>query len=332
METLVLICENAARELGQEIHGICPLRFMIPKFIQFYSNPDPQLRVESINATSQFVLSKPLSFVLQIDSILDALYTRVSDSDPRVRHEFSRMLALLLEAFPQKLGPYLYSTIDYMIKATTDPVNEIRLDACDFWMQYAHSDYYRLELIDSLPLLVHNLIQLMIYSDSDLLGISHYPSATAIGKHPQHTLPISQHVKTIHEDNDDDQSIRPRYYRPKNQSEPNDTKSARNSNELSEVEDDSDTTDDNKDNDAEEEEEDHDDDENDDFDDDEFYSEDSLSLRKCSAAALDALSESFGDDIAAVIIDRLVNHSFADENWLVRESGILALGAAAKGN
>jgi transportin-1 len=329
METLVMICEDAARELDQEIHGIRLLRFMIPKFIQFYSNPDPQLRVQAINATSQFVLSKPRSFVLQLDSILDALYKRVSDPDPRVRHEFCRILALFLEAFPQKLGPYLDLTIDCMVKATTDPVDQVRLAACDFWMQYAHSESYRLELIDFLPLLVQNLVQLMVYSDSDLFDIGHL--SVSMDKHPQHaSLPFPEPIKTIHAAaDDDDRSIRSCYYRPKDQSETNDAGSGRNSNELSdcEEEDDSDTMEDNKDNEQEVQ-----DDDDDDFDDDEFYSEDSLSLRKCSAAALDALSESFGDDIATVIIDHLQNHTLINTDWLVRESGILALGAAAKGN
>lgn len=326
-----MICEDSAHEMDQEMHGIRPLRFMLPKFIHFYSNIDPELRIQAINATSQFVLIKPVSLATQLDIILAALYSRVSDTDPRVRYELCRILTLFFEAFPQKLGPYLYLTIDYMVKAATDPDHNIQLAACDFWMQYAHTDYYRDEIIDSLPSLVHNLIQLMIYSDSDLLHIGH-PSITAVEKHPQHvSLPIPKHNKTINDDeDDDDQSIRPSYYRPKNQPETNDTESVRNSHELSDVEeDDSDYTDDHKGSDGIQDE--NPDQDDDDFDADEFYSEDNLSLRKCSAAALDALSESIGDEIAAAIIERLVNYTLFDENWLVRESGILALGAAAKG-
>jgi transportin-1 len=63
--------------------------------------------------------------------------------------------------------------------------------------------------------------------------------------------------------------------------------------------------------------------------DEEFFSEDSL--RKCSALALDVLSVWFGETIAPIIWDRLQCH-LENEDWLVRESGILAIGAAAEGN
>ncbi|KAG1469966.1 hypothetical protein G6F56_002953 [Rhizopus delemar] len=71
------------------------------------------------------------------------------------------------------------------------------------------------------------------------------------------------------------------------------------------------------------------DDELNDFDDEEFYSQ--ISLRESSAGTLEALSIAFEKDFASALLDQLLNKTLCDQNWLVRESGILALGAAAEG-
>lgn len=53
-------------------------------------------------------------------------------------------------------------------------------------------------------------------------------------------------------------------------------------------------------------------------------------LRKCSAASLDALAAKFGDDILPFFIP-LINVALMSEDFLIKESGILALGAIADG-
>jgi transportin-1 len=71
-----------------------------------------------------------------------------------------------------------------------------------------------------------------------------------------------------------------------------------------------------------------DDDEEDDLDADEPMSD--WNLRKCSAAALDVLANVFRDDILPVLLPVLKETIF-HEDWVVKESGILALGAIAEG-
>ncbi|KAI6183830.1 Transportin-1 [Aphelenchoides bicaudatus] len=54
------------------------------------------------------------------------------------------------------------------------------------------------------------------------------------------------------------------------------------------------------------------------------------SLRKCAAASLDMLSGIFGDMFLAPLLP-LVKDCLQDSNWIIRESGILALGAVSEG-
>ncbi|KAI4460957.1 importin beta [Holotrichia oblita] len=53
-------------------------------------------------------------------------------------------------------------------------------------------------------------------------------------------------------------------------------------------------------------------------------------LRKCSAASLDALSGKFGDDMLPSFVP-LLNDALNSEDIIIKESGILALGAIAEG-
>uniref|UniRef100_A0A673NKX9 Transportin-1 n=1 Tax=Sinocyclocheilus rhinocerous TaxID=307959 RepID=A0A673NKX9_9TELE len=70
------------------------------------------------------------------------------------------------------------------------------------------------------------------------------------------------------------------------------------------------------------------DDDEDDLDDDETISD--WNLRKCSAAALDVLANVFRDDLLLHILPLLKELLFHPE-WLIKESGILVLGAIAEG-
>uniref|UniRef100_A0A0N4U2Z0 Transportin-1 n=1 Tax=Dracunculus medinensis TaxID=318479 RepID=A0A0N4U2Z0_DRAME len=68
-------------------------------------------------------------------------------------------------------------------------------------------------------------------------------------------------------------------------------------------------------------------DDDDDFDDDSSME---WNLRKCSAASLDVLSGIFGDEFLPVLLP-ILRETLTNEDWLIKESGILALGAVAEG-
>lgn len=74
-----------------------------------------------------------------------------------------------------------------------------------------------------------------------------------------------------------------------------------------------------------------DEDDDEDFDDaDDDGSLSDWNLRKCSAAALDVLANVFREDLLPILIPILKETLFHQE-WQIKESGILALGAIAEG-
>ncbi|KXZ52849.1 hypothetical protein GPECTOR_8g231 [Gonium pectorale] len=66
----------------------------------------------------------------------------------------------------------------------------------------------------------------------------------------------------------------------------------------------------------------------DDDDDDEVFG--GWNLRKCSAEALDVLSNNYGDDLLPLLLP-IVQQRLQEANWSARESAILALGAVSHG-
>ncbi|CAJ0950774.1 unnamed protein product, partial [Mesorhabditis belari] len=69
---------------------------------------------------------------------------------------------------------------------------------------------------------------------------------------------------------------------------------------------------------------------NDDDDDDDNDTSTEWNIRKCAAASLDVLSSIFGDHLLPVLLP-ILREALQHQEWQVRESGILALGAIAEG-
>lgn len=73
--------------------------------------------------------------------------------------------------------------------------------------------------------------------------------------------------------------------------------------------------------------------ENEDEDSDDDSDDNSLSdwnLRKCSAAALDVLANVFHDELLPVVLP-ILKETLFHQDWVVKESAVLALGAIAEG-
>ncbi|KAI8968919.1 armadillo-type protein [Mycotypha africana] len=346
IRTLAIICEHVASELDFEVtEGVRPLNRLIRKFIEFYTHSDATIRTQAIYMTSQFILSKPVSLLEQLEDILQVLYKMAADeTNTPVRRELGRILSALLEAFPQKMVPYVKQTITFMINALSDPDEETQLTACGFWVQYAQSNYFRNELVSYLPQLVESLLKLMVYSEADLiLSTTNTVDRQLLQlSNDRSTSTVSDDTTRIVETSSgQEESIQPttRFYRNRIEAQEPSKDSTTNRNEsLSDFdEEESDSSseevldkegDEKQDN---EQESDNEVEDNlvDNFEDEEFYSD--YTLRKYSAAALDVLSVSFKDDIAKVTLDLLQSRLFVSDNWFIRESGILALGAIAEG-
>ncbi|KAI9283036.1 armadillo-type protein [Umbelopsis sp. AD052] len=294
-DTLRKICEDSPRDLDQDIDGIRPLNYMIPKFISFFDNPNPKLRVHAIAATNQFIMMRSQSLMINIEQFVNALFSRASDAEPEVRRHICSALVMLLEVRPDTLIPQLPNVVEYMIFSTQDMDEQVALEACEFWLAFAEQDDLRENLRPYLPRVIPVLLAGMVYSEMDLLTLGGDED--------------DAHIE------DSEQDIKPRFHRAA-VVEHEHTTAATNAEPAKKQSSGGDGEDD------------EDDDDEDDFDDDEFYDE--WNLRKCSAAALDVLATAFEGDLVKILLPLLKEQLF-HEDWKHRECGILALGAAAEG-
>ncbi|CAO3587824.1 unnamed protein product [Absidia cylindrospora] len=299
------ICEDAARDLDQDINGVRPLNYIIPRFIQAFHHPNTKLRIQAMATVSQFILLKTQALIVRMNDYLDGLFTQMNDRNPLVRQEICTALTMLLEARPDKLEPKLITAIEYVIHCTHDPDDQVTLRACDFWLQYVRVSGIHGRLVPYLPEIVPALLQRMVYTDMDLL--------TLIGSHGD-----DQDDDNDGDVADKDQDIRPRFYRkkqphhrPLSASFAHSELDWNNTNEYGGDQYNNDYSDD-----------------DDDLDDDEFYSE--WTLRKGSASALEVLTTAYPNQVCNILMPHLDTALFQND-WRVRESGILALGAVAEG-
>ncbi|KAI0741049.1 ARM repeat-containing protein [Earliella scabrosa] len=292
-------CEDYPRKLDVEINGTMPLEYMIPKFIVLSEHPSSKMRAHAIACLSYFVPIGCQALFAHIDTFIACLFKRASDEDPSVRRHVCQALVLLLASRPEKLMPEMTNVAEYMLYSTKDKNENVALEACEFWLTFAEDPDLAPYLHPLLAKVAPVLLDCMVYSEDDLLWLQ--------GDEEDAAVP------------DKESDIKPRHYGGKShgfEHEANGSDAAGQKRvgaygeELDEG----------------------DEDDYDELDDDEFAEEMSTewNLRKCAAAALDVLAVRFGADLLNVLLEPLKTKLWS-EDWLQRESGILALGAMAEG-
>ncbi|CAO3616120.1 unnamed protein product [Cunninghamella echinulata] len=295
--TLQKICEDCSRDLDNNIGGIQPLEFMIPKFITFFDHPNFQLRLYAIQCIQQFITLRSQPLMSRINEFLGGLFNRATDDSVEVRKAVCQALVNILEICPEALFPQMPNLAEYMLFSTQSDDEELALEACEFWLVFAEQDNLRDHLQPYLPKVVPVLLKCMVYSEMDLLTLGGDEDDAHIA--------------------DSEQDIKPRFHKA------NVVEVERaNKDDLDEG---GKKKSDNLDDDDDEDEDDEDDF---DFDEDDFYGE--WNLRKCSAAALDVMCTAFEGDAIQILMP-LLKTELESGDWLHRECGILALGAAAEG-
>ncbi|KAG6834375.1 hypothetical protein H0H93_010053, partial [Arthromyces matolae] len=241
------------------------------------------------------------SLFVHIDSFIACLFKRASDDDPSVRRHVCQALVLLLAARPEKLMPEMSNVAEYMLYSTKDKNENVALEACEFWLTFAEDADLAVYLHPLLGKVAPVLLDCMVYGEDDLLWLEGDAEDAAVP--------------------DKEQDIKPRHYGGKSHGFERD--SATESGEAPPP----------KPRIGAYGEEQYDEDDDDDYDDEDEFAEEmstEWNLRKCAAAALDVLAVRFSGDLLSVLLSPLKEKLWSND-WLQRESGILALGAMAEG-
>lgn len=335
---LAKICEDMPKELDRDIGGVRPLNFLIPRFIQFFQHPSGELRKYALATVNVFlpVQPQPMALLTNLDMYLQNLFVLAGrDASPEIRRRVCQAFVILLERNPAKIEPHLEQVMQFMLMASSDANEFVRLEACEFWSTYcdrsaaADPDEYEDEaalnaknleiaqrfakdkelLRKYLEHLVPILLQCMCYSAEELmnLGEGEDENDQYQPDKPQNIKPYLHHSQSKQGGN-----TNAHYPSPAQVSSQNLSNQTEDEDDLNEEEDD-----------------------DDDGDEDTSV----WTLRKCAAAALDALANVYRSELLPFLLPKVqaaLNSKGATEAeeaqaWIVRESGVLALGAIAEG-
>ncbi|ETN63269.1 importin beta-2 [Anopheles darlingi] len=296
------ICEDSADTLDSNTMSR-PLNIMIPKFLQFFRHSSPKIRSNAIACINQFIINRTQALMVHMDTFIENLFHLSSDDDREVRKNVCRGLVMLLEVRIDRLMPHMNNIIEYMLIRTQDS-DETALEACEFWLTLAEQAICKEVLTPHLARLAPVLVRGMKYCDIDIIILK----------------------GDVEEDEmipDREEDIKPRFHKSRTHTQKfsgsvaggaigvggGDGSGAARSMDANDEDDEID-------------------DPYDEMDDDTNLSD--WNLRKCSAAALDLLANVFKDDFLPILLPILKETLFHQE-WVVKESGILALGAIAEG-
>jgi transportin-1 len=298
MSGLAKICEDSNKMLEQtEFNGQRPLDFMIPKFIQYSESANPKVRSASLFCLNQFTFIRSQSLYANIDSFIQTLFRLATDPNSDVRKNVCQALVQLVDVRPDKIAPSIKDVVRYMLISTEDSDEMVALEACEFWLAVAEQPSMRADVEPFLPDIVPRLLKSMVYTDDDVAILGGDEDDYQVADKASDINPSLEHSSSKSHKVNGMSNERP--VTPRN----------------------GDATEETEDEDAESY-------YTDDEDDDEGYSD--WNLRKCSAAALDVLSNVYNAHLFEVIKPFLVQN-IRSEHWKIREASVLALGAIAEG-
>lgn len=291
--SLQKLAEDCPGKVDCEINGQRPLNYLIERFLTHTEHENARIRVYALTCLKHYYTSPSQAITVHIDNIIAALFRRASDASADVRAVVCQSLSILLNVRPDKILPQMGNVAEYMIYSAQDQDESVALEASEFWLTFGEDPQLVDQLRPFLPQVGPLLLNGMAYSQSDLDWLG--------GDEED-----NENVPDKLED------IKPRFYGKTHNHEHNENGEPKQPKPAGEE--------DEKDSDL--------DDYDDDEDDEDLQGE--WNLRKCSAAALDVMAVSFGDEMLTVLLPHLRDKLFSTD-WLQKESSILALGAIAEG-
>lgn len=294
---------------AESYEQLIPLLMLVPRMLDLHKHASAKIRNHALNCIIQILEKQMPALYEYIDRYVEALFTLANDNDTEVKKNVCRSWVLLFEVMPKdiysrKLLPHLPVVILYMMSKSIDTDEQVALEACEFWLTISKIEDAKHIVRQYLPQLVPFLMQKMRYSSEDIEMM--LPDLSA-----DYMVP----------DKEDD--IKPRFYRSK---APGDLEQT-NSKTGDFNGDDQDISDLST---GQLEDEEDEDDDDDDFADDGGMCS-SWNIRKCTAAALDSFAQNYGEEILPFVIQELQKH-LQDQDWVVKEAAILAIGAVADGS
>eukprot|EP00158_Paraphelidium_tribonemae_P006119 Partr_v1_DN27682_c0_g1_i2_m64839 putative Transportin len=267
-----------------------PADYIAGKLIAMSESQHTKFRVNSLTCYNFLIQYNVPAAFQRINDFIGALSKRATDPVDEVRALVCRAFVHILDSAPEVVLPGLASISDFMVFSAQDENTDVALDACEFWLAFAEHDELKDHLESIVPRLLPILMKRMVYTDYDIAMLGDDGEDEMVP--------------------DREEDIKPRHYKAKTHASDTEKSSGAGAQQPQPSGESDDETDD------------------EDEGDDEIYAE--WNLRKCAAATVDVLANTFGAAILPVLLP-ILNEQLFHADWKVREAGVLCLGAIAEG-
>ena len=309
MSALAKVCEDNRKLLDKDFQGQRPMTVIVPQLLEFANHPNPKIRVFALGTLKSFIPQKSQVLFSALDVYLQKIFQSASDPDVQVRRIVCQSLVQLVEARPDALVPHLDGLVNYILTQQQSSGHpELALDAAEFWLSVGEQEQLRDLMGPYLEKIIPVLLAGMVYGEDEVFKLGGDEDNAEQEDRPEDIKPQFAATKAGRGAVSDAKGADSDSSAP--QANGNTTGKA----DLSDGE--------------INDEDDQDDDDEDEWDDDD--PENTWSLRKCSAAALDVFAVNYHAAVFNITLPYL-KENLSHSLWPKREAAVLALGAIAEG-
>eukprot|EP01132_Coremiostelium_polycephalum_P002456 gene2456-3033_t len=193
LHTISLLCEDHFDKLDSEDSGRT-LNYLVPKLLDFFKSTNAVFRKKAITSLTFLIPKVPGALLVNMDRFLQGIFSLSGDPNYEVRVIVCKSIVRLVEIKIEFLSNYIREVIQFMLHASKDPVEEVALEACEFWSAISNAPNCRELLKDFLPTLIPILLNGMVYSNQEWESLDHGEDAMTPDR-PQDIKPFIQSSK-----------------------------------------------------------------------------------------------------------------------------------------
>eukprot|EP01126_Amoeba_proteus_P027958 TRINITY_DN2765_c0_g2_i4.p1 TRINITY_DN2765_c0_g2~~TRINITY_DN2765_c0_g2_i4.p1 ORF type:complete len:869 (+),score=129.33 TRINITY_DN2765_c0_g2_i4:69-2675(+) len=171
---LSLICEDHHYELDSE-HCGRPLNFLLPIFLEFFKNDQPELRYYAISCILRCIHFLPHPFVLHLDIFMQGFFYLSRDSEAKIRSSVVNAFVILVkeEETVNLVKNYLPRMMEVILRCMKEDNPDLIFPATEFWKCISEHEQICVDYVTSvLPELLSVLLVRMMYSEQEVLSLS----------------------------------------------------------------------------------------------------------------------------------------------------------------
>ncbi|KAG1677077.1 hypothetical protein FOA52_001247 [Chlamydomonas sp. UWO 241] len=135
--------------------------------IKLMQSTSATARAQAVACLNLLAREMPTALIEQFDRYLEGLFALTCDVVPGVRREVCVGLVQLLAIQPDRLQPFLYQIIEYMLASNEHADQDVAVESCEFWMGFCDAELDPDLLRPFLPRLIPLLMKNMVFDDYD---------------------------------------------------------------------------------------------------------------------------------------------------------------------